>query len=261
MSEPVVTSPIPSEPASPFSALLQRHWRRILTGAGALLTLLGSVLPWSDAPKVAYGARTVDGVETLGLRQGLAGGDAWLTIIAAAAVTLLAVLMWRRPTRPRWYTLIALSLFAACWPIASATSIPGDHAASVGIWITCLGGLAMLVGAAAARPDRDDLYDADVARVFRLWKVGRLPDAIAVQQRVLTRDLADRGWSRESGLNALILATLLAETGNRQLCEELIHEAFTQAGSRFDADDQRLAETLRSEIGQTLVNVDQAGPR
>lgn len=253
MTTATVAEPLPGPPPSALATAVRSRWGALVALAGALLAGLGGVLPWTDADPADYGTSTVGEVPVLGLRQGLVGGDAWVTVTLAAATAAVAGLMlWRRRTAGSRAALMVLGIVATAWPVASASSLPQGRPIGVGLWLAAIGGLVIVVGAAAARPDPDHTHAAKVATGMRLWNTGRLPDAIAVQQRLLARALRSDGWSREACLHGLILARMHADTANRELCDQIVHTVETYMTRVLDEADLRVAHELRSEIHQTL---------
>ncbi|QOR72404.1 hypothetical protein IM660_09370 [Ruania alkalisoli] len=226
----------------------------LIAAAGSVLLGAGSLLPWVDAEGAVFGRHTADGVDALGLRQGLAGGDAWVTVVLACLSLLVTGLFaWRRGSRAR--LLLAVSgTVGLLWPIASASSIPDGVGVGVGVWVTGAGGLLVLAGSAMLRIDPDARYDARLARAHRLWERGRLPDAIAEQQRVVEQDLRENGWSREAGLNGMILASMYAEAGDRPRCLEIMNDVVARCTPVFTDEDKSMVDQLWVESHQQLAD-------
>ncbi|MFY1697028.1 MULTISPECIES: hypothetical protein [unclassified Solwaraspora] len=238
-----------------------------LAAAGGLLLLLGSVLPWvggPDADAVTYGAAATGTGSALGSRAGLAGGDAFVTLLAGAVAVALAV--WYALGRARrWQqvTLAGAGLLALSWAMLNQAEI-GDVAGpdgatldigpGVGVYVAILAAV-LVVGAAVAAP-RDVEHDLRVLgqRAEQLVRRGLGFEAVEKQQQLLRRARRRPGWDDPRlTFEALYLARLYLIVGHVDRGVQLVHEVMAQAPQRFGDDHEGLA-AARAEAGDVVAD-------
>ena len=224
----------------------------ILAAMGALMVVAGSVLPWVSGTGWIYGrARSGDSV-TLGLRQGLEGGDAWVSLVLGLVACVSIVVLWKRRTMRSRLVTVGTGLIAALWAMGSLTSLPAPVDPGVGLALVIIGGVLLGAGGIAWPRDRDSEWNRRVERAMRLWDRGRYPDALALQQRLLTEEVRENGWGHAAAFSAMTLAWMHADLGRRPQVELLVNELYAKAGGGLSSESRELLDSYHNDVYQRL---------
>ena len=251
MSEPVTHETDAHETARP-RASTQTLVAGILAALGALMVITGSVLPWVSGTGWIYGRAQSSDTVTLGLRQGLEGGDAWVSLVLGLIACVSIVVLWRRQTLRSRLVTAGTGLIAALWAAGSLTSLPAPVDPGVGLALVIIGGILLGAGGVAWPRDRDAEWNRRVERAMRLWDRGRYPDALALEQRLLIDEVRQNGWGHAAAFGAMTLAWMHADLGRRPQVELLVNELYAKAGGALHSESRKLLDSYHNDVYQRL---------
>ncbi|MFB7976750.1 hypothetical protein [Streptomyces vinaceus] len=235
--------------------------------AGALLTLLGAVLPWvvgagSDTLPHGFRPDTATGAAALGSRAGLAGGDALVVVLTGAGALWAAVLLLiGRGRRVHRAVLVAAAALGGAWAALDlaetgtvrdrAGRLP-DITAGPGPYVVLVAVPLLVAAAVLARHDVFEEQEVRTLRAVRLMAAGRVGEALKAQQRTVRAARRSPGRAHPATAGATVeLVRMYVWTGWPGRAAELARQASENARAwapdhpedhrRFQAD---IAEAL-----------------
>ncbi|MGM1058973.1 hypothetical protein [Saccharothrix sp. Mg75] len=225
-----------------------------LTVFGAVLLIIGAVIPWAggpgvDDPTVGFGPRTGRN-PTVGDRYHLAGGDALTAAVAGIAVAVVAFVLIRYRARPvHRNVLIGAALFAGAWALLDINSIgaePGiDVHVTVGPFIALVGAGSTLAAALLVVPDHARDLALRTDRALRLWARSRQFESLARQQENVRRAERVLGDHPTTASAMLLLAEsylLASQPGRAAVLIDAAEAGAAAWAARYPTDHMTLVD-------------------
>ncbi|MFE2548918.1 hypothetical protein ACFXGI_10280 [Streptomyces sp. NPDC059355] len=238
-----------------------------LGAAGALLMLLGAVLPWvvgADGDTLPYGFRAdaATGAAALGSRAGLAGGDALVVVVTgAAALWAAGLLVFGRGRIVHRTVLVTAAVLGGAWAALDlaetgtvrdrAGRLP-DLTAGPGPYVVLVAVPLLLAAAVLAKHDVFEEQEVRTLRAVRLMANGRVGEALESQQRTVRAARRSPGRSHPSTTSATVeLVRMYVWAGWPGRAAELARQASEDARA-WAPDNPEDYRRLQADIAEIL---------
>ncbi|MFJ7586709.1 hypothetical protein ACIQZO_04775 [Streptomyces sp. NPDC097617] len=235
--------------------------------AGAILMLLGAVLPWvvgadSDTLSCGFHPDAATGAPALGSRAGLPGGDALVVVLTGtAALWAAGLLLIGRGRSVHRATLIGAAVLGGAWAALdlAETGTVGDRAGRLldlstgpGPYVVLVAVLLLLASGVLTRYDAESELYVRTERANRLWNNGRSGEALEMQQCTVRAARRSPGRNHPSTTSASMgLIWMYAWAGWPDRAAELARQAFEDAG-QWASEHPEDYRRLRADIAEIL---------